>query len=112
MEIYKYYDPENELFGYSPNEILYVNVSQSCKNLPPCDSNPNNQKDENTKACLSHQICKHQEYVQTSMKARSSNGRYVDSKNVYISQLIHMGNMIVSCIALGFMIYKKVNNDN
>jgi hypothetical protein len=101
----QYYDPQNEIFGYSPNDVLYVDVpSMQCEQLAPCL--PSQYTPENKKACLAQEICRNQQAISSTMRTRASNGRYIDSKNIYISQLIHMTNLLAGCILLVVVIYR------
>lgn len=105
MEPYKYYNPENEIFGYSPNEIIYVDAPSNCNELEPCD--PNSYTNENKKACLAQEICTNQRSIENVMKPRATNGRYVDSKNIYLYQIVHMANLITGCLILALFIYRN-----
>lgn len=106
MQAFKYYDAENELYGYSPNDVLYVNAIEACKtSVPPCD--PNSNTEENQKNCLAQELCVNQAMIQSSMQSRASNGRYIDSKNMYVSQIVHCVNLVIGCIGLGVLIYRN-----
>jgi hypothetical protein len=110
MEIYPYYQPhDDELFGYSHNDILYsaslvANTTPACDHLPVCKPGATDDA-ANQKACVDRATCENQHRLAQAMQSRSSNGRYIDSKNIYLTQVIHLTNMAISCIVLGVAIY-------
>ena len=106
MEVFKYYHPQIEVYGYNPNDVLYVDPDIVCKKVVGVNCEDlSNLTETQIHDC---ELCKNQTLLKEATLPRAENGRRIDTSNLYIRQIVHMSNLVVGCMVLGVFIYNIV----
>lgn len=125
MEPYSYHNPQSELFGYSPNDVLYMAISpEDCAAISKmkCTRDPQDPtvgaKDNtnggtgtttnNAEVCMLQDICRNQALMQANLQPRVTDGRLVDSKNLYVQQMVHTVNLFLGSLGLAVYLYGQI----
>ena len=99
MEVF-HYNQKDEIYGYSANQVFWtpstsladcksVDTKQRCPTLPTRDNN-----------CYQIEQCLNDQLRQVSNTSQSSNGRYIDSRNMQFTTVLHTFTMSAGIFAI------------
>lgn len=109
MDVYKY-NVSNAVNGFSVNDQLWVNAEVS-----GCDDSVEPEttcKDCSTtttptcETCMMKATCKNGRLRREQYQATGANGRYVDTQNLYVFQVLHGVNLFHGICLLAFLAYR------
>jgi hypothetical protein len=108
MDFYSYNKTEN-VNGFSINDIYWVSADHDV--IPRCDdkcattTNTCTQLENNEEACYIREVYENGKLRNKMITNRSSNGTYIDSKNMYVYQILNAFNLGAGSLVLCYALY-------